>query len=448
MVSSTKIGQKCIIVGCENRSGVQGNGVSFYPVACRGNKVYPRWTKLMPLSGDRHERICSQHFVNNDFIENTRQKLKNVAVPTVKLEDGKIQRGKECCVPKCKSNKTKRGLQHFPTLKSVRKKWKKALGMHEAEDTTGLSICNRHFLTTDFVKVTSRYLKATAIPSRKLTRLVKLPRRVLVHLDSPTCLKDHNYSIYACKPRSNRICFVEGCRSKSEGNIKLHKFPVAQDPRYKEWIRILKCSKLPTRNSTVCSLHFRKTDYIGGGPRLKLVAVPSKRIPDAPMDSSTTTDSFDEEGPAHRSTSQLQQQQSEILVPRDIILDHQITNEVNNSHLLNTASSYDDNQSKFVAGHSAVKNGLDESPVPERPHVNNPPSAPVVEQSLLLDVSQLSISGTPLASSSAKKMPVMKEVFQTTARMNLFDNSNNQNSAITNSDVGNSTKTKFGMFIF
>ncbi|XP_021706341.1 uncharacterized protein LOC5576422 isoform X2 [Aedes aegypti] len=261
MVPSTKIGQKCIIFGCKNRSGVhQGNEVSFFPVACRGNQVYHRWAKLMPLSGDRHERICSQHFAANDFIENTRQKLKNGAVPTVKLQDGKIQRRKGCCVPKCNPNRTKRGLHHFPMQKYVRQKWKEALGMDEAQDPAGLLICNRHFLTSDFVKVTSRYLKATAVPSRKLVRLINLPRRMLVHLDSH--LEDHNYSVYAGKPQSNRIGFVEGCRSKPEGNVKLHKFPVSRDPKYKKENRISKCSKLPTRNSTVSSLHFRKTDSI------------------------------------------------------------------------------------------------------------------------------------------------------------------------------------------
>lgn len=87
---------------------------------------------------------------------------------------------------------------------------------------------------------------------------------------------------------------------------------------------------------------------------MKRIAIPSMRIPDAAVDSSTITNSFDKststkESPAHRFTSEL--------------LDHQITNEVNNPYTPNTVSySYDDNLSKFIAGQSVVKSDLGEYP--------------------------------------------------------------------------------------
>ncbi|XP_062542272.1 uncharacterized protein LOC134210247 [Armigeres subalbatus] len=338
----------------------------------------------MVLSGDRKEKICSQHFVTSDFIENTRWKLRKTAVPSVKLEHS-VKYGGSCCVTKCKPSKRKTSLHRFPTGKQIRRRWKIALGLKEADDTTGLLICNRHFMLSDFVKVTSRYLKATAVPSKKISRIIKLPRRDLKKLNLPIHLEDHNYSEYACPPRSNRICYVEGCRSKTEGDIKLHKFPGRKDVRFKEWIRVLKCSKLPTANSKVCSLHFSKSNYFPGGSRLKRDAIPSLNFSNTTTGSDSTSSS--EASPTHGSTYCHEEDQAKKNTSSDRISENQST------HVpVFVMDSCEDHNDGEIGGNRsndfAVGQSFQESQI--------------LNDTLLLDTSQLSIN-TPIAESTAKK---------------------------------------------
>ncbi|XP_062701278.1 uncharacterized protein LOC134285138 [Aedes albopictus] len=146
--------QKCVIPACENRSFV-GCQVSFFPVPTTGHKVYRRWTNFMILSGDRNEKICSKHFIESDFIQKTRSKLKPDAVPSVKIPVGGVRtdRGNACCIRQCRPPKRKAIMHCFPGRKPLRRRWKIAVGMKDSDDPTGLRICSRHFKTTDFIKV-------------------------------------------------------------------------------------------------------------------------------------------------------------------------------------------------------------------------------------------------------------------------------------------------------
>ncbi|XP_055543294.1 uncharacterized protein LOC129728853, partial [Wyeomyia smithii] len=99
--------------------------------------------------------------------------------------------------------------------------------------------------------VTSKYLRPNAVPS-KISRL-------------PLHIMEHNYSNFTRTSRSNRICFVDGCGARAiKDAIHLHNFPPKSKKQYKAWLNILKCSRTPTANSKVCSLHFKKTDYVSG----------------------------------------------------------------------------------------------------------------------------------------------------------------------------------------
>lgn len=119
-------------------------------------------------------------------------------------------------------------------------------------------------LISHSVTVTSKYLKTSAIPSKKVTRLVRLPKRFSVKQALPPYLHDHNYSKFEPAFKHVRKCYVTGCRSKANNRIMLHSFLKKTDHRYKQWIRILKCRIEPTINSKVCSIHFPSKDYLPG----------------------------------------------------------------------------------------------------------------------------------------------------------------------------------------
>lgn len=201
--------RECVVLGCKN-SYVADCEVRFFSVPTTGSKVYPRWTKLMTLSGDRHEKICDRHFVESDFTENTRCKLKKNAVPNVKVSLGVERKaGNRCCIAQCKPRKRKTALHHFPTERQIRNKWKAAVGLKDPDDPTGLRICNRHFKTSDFNQVTSRYLKCGAVPSKGFSSLAEDSKHRSNELNRPDHLEDHSYSTY----------------------LTLHKFSVRQHSR-------------------------------------------------------------------------------------------------------------------------------------------------------------------------------------------------------------------------
>ncbi|CAI6345317.1 unnamed protein product [Macrosiphum euphorbiae] len=67
------------------------------------------------------------------------------------------------------------------------------------------------------------------------------------------------------KNNSNRFCCVYGCTSLARRNpeIKFATFPKITDAvRRKKWINVLKMGKKVTDSMSVCSLHFKRDDYI------------------------------------------------------------------------------------------------------------------------------------------------------------------------------------------
>ncbi|XP_021710931.1 uncharacterized protein LOC110679688 [Aedes aegypti] len=95
----------------------------------------------------------------------------------------------------------------------------------------------------------------------------------------PTYLCDHNYCAwYSMPPKSNKICFIPGCCSRASKDTSLHKFPKPTENQYRLWLNAIKCRKIPSKNSTICSNHFVATDYLPGRRRLKTTAVPSKHL--------------------------------------------------------------------------------------------------------------------------------------------------------------------------
>lgn len=115
-----------------------------------------------------------------------------------------------------------------------------------------------------FITVTSRYLKTSSIPTKKVTRLIRLPKRFSAKKALPRYLHDHNYAKYEPGSKHVRKCYVAGCRSEANHRIILHNFPQKSDHRYKQWTQILKCKIEPTINSKVCSKHFTSEDYLHG----------------------------------------------------------------------------------------------------------------------------------------------------------------------------------------
>ncbi|XP_038105086.1 uncharacterized protein LOC6034768 [Culex quinquefasciatus] len=132
-------------------------------------------------------------------------------------------------------------------------------------------ICLRHFKVQDRCKVTSTYLKSNAIPSRQIKRLPKRQKTSQVTTKPPLShLWDHNYCLfYKPKSKTNNICYVSGCYSRVKNGTRLHRFPAKGTKRFKLWLNLLKCRLMPTKNSKICSNHFKQTDYLPGGRYLK-----------------------------------------------------------------------------------------------------------------------------------------------------------------------------------
>ncbi|XP_062550255.1 uncharacterized protein LOC134215006 [Armigeres subalbatus] len=268
---------KCVVPACENYCG-PATAKDFYSVPSTGHSSYAKWCRLFQLSGNRTERICSVHFKQTDFFVNCREKLRETAVPSVEgpVHCKKLKFGGICCVDGC-FTKTRGSLMGFPTKKSVLNAWIKALGIEEGTTTNDLKICNLHFKHKDYRKVVSHYLKPNAVPSRKL-----VPKRV-VKQEPPS--EDHTYTnnkrINAKLPgKSNRMCCVPGCRTRATTGIKLHCFPAETEGRFWKWYDNLRLTRMPTKNSKVCSLHFDESCYLKGGQHLKKTSIPFVYAPE------------------------------------------------------------------------------------------------------------------------------------------------------------------------
>ncbi|KAL9706644.1 hypothetical protein quinque_010162 [Culex quinquefasciatus] len=185
-----------------------------------------------------------------------RQELKPKAVPKLNIptEGPKLTASavNACCVAKCPTKTRKQSLT-FPTKKPyVLKKWKAALSMESTASTTNLRVCPLHFEPRDFRTVTSLYLKPNAVPSKKLAKLKTEPKRKRLHRRSV---------------RYTRATGAVSC-------------PDPSDRRYGRWVEAIKSPREPTKNSSVCSKHFVKTDYFPGGKMLNRNAIPSQNLPD------------------------------------------------------------------------------------------------------------------------------------------------------------------------
>ncbi|XP_058829676.1 uncharacterized protein LOC131688986 [Topomyia yanbarensis] len=192
----------------------------------------------------------------------------------------RIQSG--CCIIGCHSKRIG-NMEKFPQRKTASfGKWSELLGITTEEATNlPLYICRRHFATTDYVTVRSRYLKMNAIPSQNIVRMIKMPymdRRKVRDLPTLAYLTDHSYCKEDLKPRSNRCCFVPGCSIKSSKGIFLHKFPENKTIA-EAWRHAIKSVHKPTQNSFICSQHFHQSDYVSGRNLLKNGAVPCRNLP-------------------------------------------------------------------------------------------------------------------------------------------------------------------------
>lgn len=119
-------------------------------------------------------------------------------------------------------------------------------------------------VNVSFLSVKSYYLRPHAIPSLRVQRLVKCPRRRIPNVTAASVqLEDHSYFKDCFIPRSNRICSVVGCKLRAGNSVHLHTFPKDKH-RYKEWKRVLRSAKQPSSNARVCSKHFTKNDFITG----------------------------------------------------------------------------------------------------------------------------------------------------------------------------------------
>ncbi|XP_065094378.1 uncharacterized protein LOC135714894 [Ochlerotatus camptorhynchus] len=156
-------------------------------------------------------------------------------------------------------------------------RWRKVV---KISGTGNERICSRHFSSDDFTKifqfklksipfflsVTSCYLKANAVPSKHLVRLVKIPsiNRKTTQLNAvPQCLLDHTYYMEDLRPKSNKNCSVYGCVARSSMGVFLHKFPKNRE-MVNSWLHAIKSSTKPSKNSFVCSQHFHSSDYKTG----------------------------------------------------------------------------------------------------------------------------------------------------------------------------------------
>ncbi|XP_062558980.1 uncharacterized protein LOC134223798 isoform X2 [Armigeres subalbatus] len=259
---------KCIVPSCRNEEGL--SCTRFFAVPPTNNKSFKNWTKRMHLSGQRKEKNCADHFSSSDFITYSRKHLKNKAVPSFRLPKNglKVDPRGACCIRGC-STKMRKLLFKFPIQPRIREVWMKILAI---ENTSNLKVCHRHFTLKDFRTVNSVYLKPGAVPTKKVPKLVKRVKRSLGTRSSFSHLWDHNYCArQSVRPKSNRICYVTGCYSRASQEISLHKFPANTDQRFHSWLKELRCSRMPTKNSTVCSRHFVEADYLPGGRRLKKI---------------------------------------------------------------------------------------------------------------------------------------------------------------------------------
>lgn len=108
-------------------------------------------------------------------------------------------------------------------------------------------------------------MKPSAVPSRKVTTLVRFPKRFQRMKKPPSHLWDHTYcKSYSVRPKSHKMCYVQGCSARATKGISLHKFPAKSDKRFQLWISAIQCKLMPTKNSTVCSKHFSKADFVAG----------------------------------------------------------------------------------------------------------------------------------------------------------------------------------------
>ncbi|XP_058833274.1 uncharacterized protein LOC131691090 [Topomyia yanbarensis] len=239
------IQHRCIVTRCMN---VVPGPVPFFKCPGYESKVFKKWTVFFHLGGMRKEKICKNHFNENDFMKNIRMKLKYHAVPTQNLpgSDPYVDKsGRKCCVNECRARKTAILFQ-FPIDKnnSMLQMWKKSLHMKEQDSTTLLRICEYHFKSSDFITVTSFYLKPNAVPRINIRRQIRFPRRrVKDTTELSSTLRDHNYCERWFQSNGNRMCSVYGCNSRAGNNVSLHKFPLKTDERYSIWMRNLKHGK-------------------------------------------------------------------------------------------------------------------------------------------------------------------------------------------------------------
>ncbi|XP_038109971.1 uncharacterized protein LOC6050187 [Culex quinquefasciatus] len=261
---------KCVVPSCPYDE--ESTTLQFFSVPPSCSSSFKKWQAHFFLSGLRYEKICQLHFVDSDFRKNVRQELKPKAVPKLNIptEGPKLTASavNACCVAKCPTNTRKQSLT-FPTKKPyVLKKWKAALSMESTASTTNLRVCPLHFEPRDFRTVTSLYLKPNAVPSKKLAKLKTEPKRKRLPPEERPVHK------------SNRCCFVPGCSHRACEGISLHNFPKPSDRRYGRWVEAIRSPREPTKNSSVCSKHFVKTDYFPGGKMLNRNAIPSQNLPD------------------------------------------------------------------------------------------------------------------------------------------------------------------------
>ncbi|XP_058453380.1 uncharacterized protein LOC131431584 [Malaya genurostris] len=264
---------KCIVPGC--RSKENKSRANFYNVPSTGYSVFREWKKFLNLSECRTEKICRRHFTVKDFNIHNRIELKDDAIPSLRIPQSgpKVDIEGACCVFRCGTKNSKK-LRKFPSRKAILNRWLQTLEIGE-HVTTKHKICLRHFTVNDYVKVTRRYLKPSAIPSKHMKKLVKYPKRFQRAKVPPSHLWDHNYCVYyRTRLTTNRVCYVMGCSSRACKGISLHKFPIKNNSLFKSWTKALQCSVMPTKNSRVCSKHFRKSDFVQRGRVLKKTAIP------------------------------------------------------------------------------------------------------------------------------------------------------------------------------
>ncbi|XP_052566321.1 uncharacterized protein LOC120427713 isoform X1 [Culex pipiens pallens] len=129
----------------------------------------------------------------------------------------------------------------------------------------------------EFVTVNSVYLKPSAIPSKRIKRIAQNPRKL--NRSTATEVQASGSAQAESKPKSNCMCSVFNCTSRSGNGIFLHSFPPKSDDRYVIWMHNLRQGKRPSSNYKVCNKHFTPSDYTKGGKRLLNSAIPSVNLP-------------------------------------------------------------------------------------------------------------------------------------------------------------------------